>query len=426
MAALLLLTAASAVAAPIAVVTDGTKLRAVFSDLGTLLEMQADGEPFVCGDAFSICTSLGVLVTQDNVSNAFAPGTLEFVSYYKPPQIAIILTQNGTDAATGAPRYDLSSQTPPIPDGTKVYLVIDTKPIPGGCLGVHHFWEITKGECKICVKRKVYNTCSTPVSIFRFKEFFKFCPERGIFDVTGGTVEAFVEVEDFLCRLLVNSPGNVGASSIKAGSVADDNILDELSSCAPTEFFTQDQIIGNRWLGVIFDFKPGYVRLQPAGRAGYEKFFPICLECHCDEKPPGTPCPPCPQDPGNPGSEGSCPLSQGFWKTHSSEWPVNSLLMGGKVYTKPELLAILNAAVSGDASKILGKQLIAAKLNIANGSTAFPIFLVLTNADTLLQTFLGKIPLGVSPASATGQQMVALASTLESYNTNKLTPGCSE
>src|SRR5262249_21793583 len=69
----------------------------------------------------------------------------------------------------------------------------------------------------------------------------------------------------------------------------------------------------------------------------------------------------------------ACPLGQGFWKNHSDTWPVTSLTLGSQTYTQAELLALFDTPPRGDASLILAHQLIAAKLNIANGSKPAPI-----------------------------------------------------
>src|SRR5206468_5345555 len=67
-----------------------------------------------------------------------------------------------------------------------------------------------------------------------------------------------------------------------------------------------------------------------------------------------------------------CPLSLGYWKTHPAVWPVTTLTLGTVSYTQAELLAILKTnpgiGTKSDASLILADQLIAAKLNVANGS----------------------------------------------------------
>jgi hypothetical protein len=122
---------------------------------------------------------------------------------------------------------------------------------------------------------------------------------------------------------------------------------------------------------------------------------------------------------------GVCPLTIGYWKNHPNAWPVHSLVLGSQPYNMTELLAILNTPSRGDASIILAKQLIAAKLNIANGSDPTPISSTITHADSLLSMFSGKLPYHVKPSSAIGQMMVSDANTLDNYNNGLLTPGCS-
>ncbi len=83
-----------------------------------------------------------------------------------------------------------------------------------------------------------------------------------------------------------------------------------------------------------------------------------------------------------------CPLSQGFWKNHPGAWPVTSLTLGGITYTQAQLLAILNTPIGAGkkagASLILADQLIAALLNIANGSDSAPISATIADAQSLL------------------------------------------
>lgn len=123
---------------------------------------------------------------------------------------------------------------------------------------------------------------------------------------------------------------------------------------------------------------------------------------------------------------GVCPLTQGYWKNHPDAWPVNSLTLGSQIYTQAELLQILNTPSTKDASIILAKQLIAAKLNIAAGSDPTPVSSTITHADGLLSGFGGKLPYNVKPSSAIGQMMVSDANTLDNYNNGLLTPGCSQ
>lgn len=126
-----------------------------------------------------------------------------------------------------------------------------------------------------------------------------------------------------------------------------------------------------------------------------------------------------------PTSPNACPLTRGFWKSHPSSWPATSLSLGNQTHTQAELLTILSTPSGGDASLTLADQLIAAELNIANGSDPAPVSATIAEADSLLSTFSGKLPYNVKPSSATGKEMLSLAATLEQYNSGLLTPTCS-
>jgi len=123
-----------------------------------------------------------------------------------------------------------------------------------------------------------------------------------------------------------------------------------------------------------------------------------------------------------------CPQAQGYWKNNPDAWPVTSLMLGSQTYTKAELLTILRTPIGketkADASLILADQLIAAKLNIANGANGTPVTSTIADADAVLSLYTGKLPYRVRPNSTNGQRMVNDAATLESYNKGALTPGC--
>ncbi len=126
------------------------------------------------------------------------------------------------------------------------------------------------------------------------------------------------------------------------------------------------------------------------------------------------------------GAPPACPHSQGYWKNHASAWPVTSLTMGCRTYTQAQLLAILRRPVRGDASVALAYQLIAAKLNVAAFTNSWPAIAgAIQQADTLLCTYSGAIPLGVRTTTTNGQAMTQLALQLEAYNLGRLSPGCS-
>jgi len=114
----------------------------------------------------------------------------------------------------------------------------------------------------------------------------------------------------------------------------------------------------------------------------------------------------------------------GSWKKHPELWPVSSLTLGSQSYAQAELLTILTTPVAGDASFILARALIPAKLNIANGSDPTPISNTIADADALLSGFAGKLPYAVAAASATGRAMVNDAGLLQQYNSGDLTPTC--
>jgi hypothetical protein len=134
---------------------------------------------------------------------------------------------------------------------------------------------------------------------------------------------------------------------------------------------------------------------------------------------------PNPEPSGGNGGDGlPCPFSQGFWKNHPSAWPVTSLDLGSETYTQDELITLLKTPVSGDASLILAKQLIAAKLNVANGSNSSSIASTISDADALLSSVGGRLPLGIHPSTDLGHNMTAAGEELDDFNNRVLTPSC--
>jgi hypothetical protein len=129
-----------------------------------------------------------------------------------------------------------------------------------------------------------------------------------------------------------------------------------------------------------------------------------------------------------------CPLTQGFWKNHTI--PVG-LSLGGQFYTPAQLKSILQTPpAGGNAALILAHQLIAADLNIATGSTGFPIspsidaLIIIANASLSSPVGCGTTrlpPVGgcfVQGSTPNGQAMVAFAGILDSFNSGALTPSC--
>src|SRR5262249_23543421 len=74
-----------------------------------------------------------------------------------------------------------------------------------------------------------------------------------------------------------------------------------------------------------------------------------------------------------------------------------------------------------DASLLLADELIAAKLNLLNGSNPCPIDSTIEAADSLIGNQLIPITPKITPSSALGQQMIALAATLAHYKSGLFT-----
>jgi hypothetical protein len=86
---------------------------------------------------------------------------------------------------------------------------------------------------------------------------------------------------------------------------------------------------------------------------------------------------------------------------------------------------LIATPVRGDASLTLVKQLIAAKLNVANNAYEWPSAVAaIEQADALLCGYAGRLPLGVAASSAAGRQMTRLAQRLESFNLGAMSPQC--
>jgi len=80
----------------------------------------------------------------------------------------------------------------------------------------------------------------------------------------------------------------------------------------------------------------------------------------------------------------NCVHSQGYWKKFPATWPVTSLMLGTVTYTQAQLLSILNKPAGGNGLIIICHQLIATKLNIANGADPTLISSAVSSADALI------------------------------------------
>jgi hypothetical protein len=129
----------------------------------------------------------------------------------------------------------------------------------------------------------------------------------------------------------------------------------------------------------------------------------------------------CSDDPG-------CTFTQGYWKTHGpiptgnnvNEWPVNSLTLGTVPYTDLELQAIFDTPAAGNGLISLAHQLIAAKLNVANGADDSSIAATIAAADALIG---GLVVPPVGSGSLSNAATSTLNAALAAYNEGLTGPG---
>lgn len=160
-----------------------------------------------------------------------------------------------------------------------------------------------------------------------------------------------------------------------------------------------------------------------AGRGFGRSDFTDNVECST------APCPP-----------QQCTFTQGYWKTHgpagcvtgqnTNQWPASALPMtlgtSGHLYTASELCSIFNAPAAGNCLISLAHQLIAAKLNLANGATdCAALDAAIASATSIIGT---KIIPPVGSGSITGGACGSVGPTIDAltdYNEGGLcSPNC--
>ena len=107
-----------------------------------------------------------------------------------------------------------------------------------------------------------------------------------------------------------------------------------------------------------------------------------------------------------------CNYTPGFWKNHPDAWPVDNLDVGCRNYVRGELIAILEMPIKHDKLLIMTHHLIAAKLNVLNGSDA-SIQGAIDDGDALL-CGLGRILGRVD--KAVKSELVDIKDYLADYN----------
>ena len=117
---------------------------------------------------------------------------------------------------------------------------------------------------------------------------------------------------------------------------------------------------------------------------------------------------------------GGCTFTQGYWKNHEEAWPVDNLTLGTVNYTQAQLLSILKQPVRGNGLVSLSHQLIAAKLNTANGADDTDIASAIADADALIG---GLVVPPVGGGYISTSTTSALNGTLTGYNEGSTGPG---
>lgn len=124
----------------------------------------------------------------------------------------------------------------------------------------------------------------------------------------------------------------------------------------------------------------------------------------------------------------SCTFTQGYWKTHgpiptgnnSNEWPVTELMLGSVLYTDLQLQSIFDKPAGGNGLISLAHQLMAAKLNIANGADGTSVAGAIAAADALIG---GLVVPPVGTGSLSPSSTSSLNATLTSFNEGAIGPG---
>ena len=236
--------------------------------------------------------------------------------------------------------------------------------------------------------------------------------EKEEYDANGWPVDSTVnpELSSFCKASFSGVPGdskyNLGPNGIVTVNIGD-NLFDDRGASAAegcAVFLT---------CGTEYVFR-SFAHNVPGTHGAKKSAFSATITCttgDCDELPPEA-----------------CTLTQGYWKTHGpiptgnnqNEWPVNSLTLGTVAYTDLELLSILNKPAAGNGLIALAHQLIAVKLNIANGADGSSVAAAVAAADALIGGLVVP-PVGsgfLHPSATRG-----LTTTLTSYNEGAIGPG---
>jgi hypothetical protein len=108
----------------------------------------------------------------------------------------------------------------------------------------------------------------------------------------------------------------------------------------------------------------------------------------------------------------------GYWKTHPEAWPVDSITIGGRTYTKAQAIRLIGMAEKGDKTLTVFRHLACAKLNVLIGNASACIDGDIEKADD----WMAIHPVGskVKGSSAAWAEISGTATRLDSYNNGLL------
>jgi len=140
----------------------------------------------------------------------------------------------------------------------------------------------------------------------------------------------------------------------------------------------------------------------------------------------GVTVPGVPQDIGRPGapvvSSGPGTGTPGYWKNHPEAWPVTTIQIGNKTYTREQAIGFMGK-VGGDKSITIFSSLLSAKLNVLAGNPDSCVASSITAADAWFVTYVATMPGKISGSSAAWAgvgQGDATHQVLDNYNNGLL------
>lgn len=110
----------------------------------------------------------------------------------------------------------------------------------------------------------------------------------------------------------------------------------------------------------------------------------------------------------------------GYWKNHAEAWPVATITIGGRTYTRDEAIALMSRADKQDRTFTMFQSLVSAKLNVGAGNNSSCGEAAILGADAWMTTYPAGS--GVAGGGATSPWRVgeALNKTLDDYNNGRL------